>query len=89
MTTCRMLNQNLATTWICFFAALVVPAFARVEVQISHVGFPAVGGDIIRAGCWTPMYVDISLVDQAMFDGSIRAARSYAEAALANCRMRL
>lgn len=48
-------------------------AWARIELQISHVGFPAIGhGDIIRAGCWTPVYVDISLLDQPSFDGVVR-----------------
>ncbi len=75
MTTCRILKRSLATAWVCFVVAPASPAFARVEVQISHVGFPAVGGDIIRAGCWTPIYVDVSLVDQPLFDGSIRAAQ--------------
>lgn len=61
-------------------AALVLaaarPALGRVEVNVTHVGFPAVGrGDIIRAGCWTPIMVDLALVDQAEFHGSLRAAQ--------------
>ena len=52
------------------------PAFGRVEINVTHVGFPAIGrGDIIRAGCWTPILVDLSLVDQAEFHGTLRAAQ--------------
>ena len=70
--------RNLDATLVMILAASSAaagPAFARIEVQISHVGFPSNQGDIIRAGCWTPLYVDISLIDQPSFDGSIRAAQ--------------
>lgn len=51
-------------------------ARARIELQVSHVGFPSVAqGDIVRAGSWTPIYVDISLINQAAFDGSVRASQ--------------
>ncbi len=73
---CPLFSRRRLQAGFCFVFALAAPAVARVEVQISHVGFPAVGrGDIIRAGCWTPIYVDVSLVDQPLFDGSIRAAQ--------------
>ncbi len=61
-----------------FFLGVVAvsPTIARVEVNVTHVGFPGIGrGDIIRAGCWTPILVDLSLVDQAEFHGSLRAAQ--------------
>ncbi len=63
--------------WAFFCGAVAAPALARIEVHITHVGFPSVTrGDIIRAGCWTPIYVDVSLLDQqSSFDGSIRAAQ--------------
>ena len=48
----------------------------RLEVNVTHVGFPAVGrGDIVRAGCWTPVTVDLALVDLAEFHGTVRAAQ--------------
>lgn len=62
----------LAATCSCLLSASVM---ARIEVQVSRVGFPSLSRDIVRAGCWTPIYVDISLVDQPSFDGSIRAAQ--------------
>lgn len=75
MTTSRI-NARFATSGFILLFGITASAFARIEVQVSHVGFPSVGrGDIIRAGCWTPIYVDISLIDQASFDGSIRAAQ--------------
>ncbi len=52
------------------------PAHAKLEVNISHVGFPRVqGGDVIRSGAWTPFIVDITLAEQTSFDGSVRAAQ--------------
>ncbi len=48
----------------------------RLEVNVTHVGFPAVGrGDMVRAGCWTPVTVDLALVDMAEFHGTVHAAQ--------------
>lgn len=56
--------------------ALTSSAQARLEVNVSHVGFPRVqGGDLIRGGAWIPITVDITLADQASFDGSVRSAQ--------------
>ncbi len=74
MNTIHKFNARLFMILLAW-TGLTSPAFARIEVQISHVGFPSNQGDIIRAGCWTPLYVDISLIDQPSFDGSIRAAQ--------------
>lgn len=57
--------------------AMVNSAQARVEVNVSHVGFPRVqGGDVIRSGAWIPIIVDLALADQPTFDGSVRAAQT-------------
>lgn len=56
--------------------AMVSSAQARVEVNVSHVGFPRVqGGDVIRSGAWIPIIVDLALAQQTSFDGSVRAAQ--------------
>ncbi|MEK7756656.1 MAG: hypothetical protein AAB385_05540, partial [Planctomycetota bacterium] len=56
--------------------AVVNTAQARVEVNVSHVGFPRVqGGDVIRSGAWIPIIVDLALAEQPSFDGSVRAAQ--------------
>ncbi len=52
-------------------------AQARVEVNVSHVGFPRVqGGDVIRSGTWIPIIVDLTLAEQTSFDGSVRTAQA-------------
>jgi len=52
------------------------PVIARIEVNVSHVGFPTVRkGNVVRAGAWTPIIVDLDLVEQATFDGALRAAQ--------------
>ena len=56
--------------------AMASSAQARVEVNVSHVGFPRVqGGDVIRSGAWIPIIVDLALAEQPSFDGSVRAAQ--------------
>lgn len=51
-------------------------ALARVEVNVTHVGFPSVArGDVIRAGSWVPVVVDVVLANDASFDGVIRLAQ--------------
>ena len=55
---------------------MAASAQARVEVNVSHVGFPRVqGGDVIRSGAWIPIIVDLTLAQQTSFDGSVRAAQ--------------
>lgn len=61
---------------IALLAAFTAPAVARVEVTVTRVGFPEVGeGDIVRVGAWAPIHVDVDLIDQASFDGLVRAAQ--------------
>ncbi len=51
-------------------------ALAAVEVNVTHVGFPGVGaGNLIRAGAWIPVIVDVALTNEASFDGAIRVAQ--------------
>lgn len=48
-----------------------------LEVNVTRVGFPTLGqgGDVIRAGTWVPVIVDIALIGQQSFDGTIRIAQ--------------
>lgn len=52
------------------------PARADVEVNVTHVGFASLtgldGGDVIRRGAWVPVTVDVALLNEASFDGSVR-----------------
>lgn len=52
-------------------------ARAALEVNVTHVGFPAVNeqGDVYRVGDWVPIIVDLSLVGMPSFDGTIRTAQ--------------
>ncbi len=51
-------------------------ARARVEVHVTHVGFPGIDeGDLVRAGSWIPVIVDVSLSGEASFDGTVRIAQ--------------
>jgi hypothetical protein len=53
-----------------------LPARAAIEVNVTHVGFPGVpSGDLIRAGSWIPVIVDVALTSELAFDGSVRAAQ--------------
>ncbi len=51
-------------------------ARADVEINVTHVGFASLtafnGGDVFRRGAWVPIIVDVALVNQAAFDGSVR-----------------
>lgn len=51
-------------------------ALARVEVNVTHIGFPSVAsGDVIRAGSWVPIIIDIVLANEAAFDGTVRVSQ--------------
>ncbi|UCE60606.1 MAG: hypothetical protein JSU63_02425 [Phycisphaerales bacterium] len=64
---------------VCAFWALCLApasAIATVEVAITHVGFPTLrSGDVVRAGQWVPIIVDLDLVDEQTFDGTIRVSQ--------------
>ncbi len=60
-----------ALTWI-------TPPHAQaiVEANVTHVGYPVFpGGHAVRNGHWIPVTIDLSLVDQATFDGSARVSQ--------------
>ncbi|MEK6797686.1 MAG: hypothetical protein AABZ12_01835 [Planctomycetota bacterium] len=49
---------------------------AEIEVEVVHVGFPAIPeGDVVRNGVWAPIVVDVTLVGQQAFDGLVRTAQ--------------
>lgn len=51
-------------------------AYGVVEVNVTRVGFPALGpSDVVRAGSWVPIVVDLALLDQAEFHGSVRVGQ--------------
>jgi len=61
-------------------SALADPASATVVGEIVSIGFPSVGGmfegrDVVRTGAWVPVVVDLSLKDQASFDGWLRLSQ--------------
>lgn len=64
--------------WFAAASALFIVdgANARVEVNVTRVGFPTLNrGDVIRSGCWTPITADIALLNQPAFDGIVRTAQ--------------
>lgn len=54
----------------------IVPVVrSAVVVDVARVGFPTMSmGDVTRYGQWTPVIVDVSLVGEPTFDGSLRIA---------------
>lgn len=75
----QQLPQRLLCV-VCAVAAVfgygVGLARADVEVNVTHIGFASLtafaGGDVIRRGAWVPVIVDLALVNQTSFDGSVR-----------------
>ncbi len=58
----------LAAVFICAPVSL-----AALELNVTRVGFPTVrDGQVVRYGTWTPVIVDLALVGEASFDGSLR-----------------
>lgn len=53
------------------------PASAEIHVNVSNVGFKQFGdmGHRIRIGSWVPVVVDVWLVGQESFDGTLRVAQ--------------
>jgi len=74
-------SSRVRRRWTFPLAALSVAAMtgeslARIEVNVTHVGFPSLlQGDVIRAGAWVPIVVDVALVNEASFDGTVRIAQ--------------
>ncbi|MEK6676974.1 MAG: hypothetical protein AABZ47_15140 [Planctomycetota bacterium] len=49
---------------------------AHIEVNVTRIGFPTIhSGDVVRSGAWTPIVVDVALVNQPVFDGFVRLAQ--------------
>lgn len=62
--------------------ATVSTARADVNINVTQVGFPAVGqsgaqpnANVIRKSAWTPIIVDLDLIDAPGFDGVLRVAQ--------------
>lgn len=68
---------SIAAAISFLFIFLCSPLVSRgdLEVNVTHVGFPSQHGDIVRNGEWTPIIVDVALVGQASFEGSVRATQ--------------
>jgi hypothetical protein len=66
-----------AAVWAAVLAGPVPPqAEGRLEVNVTRVGFPTLRhGDVIRTGAWVPVIVDLSLIDEPSFDGTVRLAQ--------------
>jgi len=59
-----------------------VEATAAVNVNVTQVGFPVVGrassfgnANVVRRTTWTPIIVDLDLIDQTAFDGTLHVAQ--------------
>jgi len=58
------------------WTAPTVPVLARIEVNVTRIGFPSMDGeDVVRGSAWAPVVVDLALVDQPAFDGWVRVAQ--------------
>ncbi|MBI4718946.1 MAG: hypothetical protein HY763_14160 [Planctomycetes bacterium] len=45
-------------------------------MNVTGVGFPTLpSGDVVRNGQWTPIVVDLALLDEAAFDGVLRVSQ--------------
>ena len=52
------------------------PSLGSVELHISRIGFPTVRtGTVIRSGAYIPIVVDLALIEQSSFDGTLRTAQ--------------
>ncbi len=70
------------SAWVCIAAFPLCGPFegvsphsasAALEVNVSRVGFSTLqSSDVLRPGVWTPVFVDVSLVNQTSFDGRVR-----------------
>ena len=51
-------------------------ACGDVELNVTRVGFPTLQrGDVVRAGAWVPIIVDLALLNQQSFVGSLRVGQ--------------
>ncbi len=56
-------------------AGTATPAWGVLVGRVVHVGFPGTVGDLVRAGAWAPVVVDLSLEGEAAFDGFLRVSQ--------------
>ncbi|HUU83447.1 MAG TPA: hypothetical protein VM243_08090 [Phycisphaerae bacterium] len=65
---------RILCSMIALGAVLVAPAtvHARLIGRIVHIGYPTAYGDVIRAGAWVPVTVELSLEGQSSFEGTLR-----------------
>lgn len=50
---------------------------APLEVNVTRIGIPALpAGDVVRNSAWAPVIVDVSLIEGASFDGTLRVAQT-------------
>ncbi len=71
----RHTQRRKAAVWLSFLFIFIGPiaAFAQIEVNVTHIGYPTVReGDVIRCGDWAPVVVDVALGNQPSFDGVVR-----------------
>ncbi len=63
--------------WVAAVGVVGLPrAYAGLEVNVTRVGFPTLRqGDVVRTGVWVPVIVDVSLIDEPSFDGTVRLAQ--------------
>lgn len=68
-----MQRHALIAALLCTLAA---PLHAAVEVNVTQIGYPSLrGSNVVRNGAWTPVVVDLALVNEASFDGTLRVAQ--------------
>lgn len=68
----RFLSVLVLVAFITFQSAVL----GKVDVNVTRVGFPSLSGDdVIRAGQWTPVVVDLALLDEPAFDGRVRVGQ--------------
>ncbi len=69
-------------TWGFLAVVCATPAHAAVNINVTQVGFPAIGragtfssANVVRQSSWTPIIVDLDLIDDTTFDGTLRVAQ--------------
>lgn len=72
----RRLNRVVLACAAIFSGLTGGSADAHIEVNVTRIGFPTVQlGHVVRSGAWVPIIVDVALVNQQMFDGTIRVSQ--------------
>lgn len=69
------LNPTLRKLLLIVMILFAIPqsVSARIELNVTRVGFATMDStSVVRSGAWVPVIVDIALIDQPAFDGSVR-----------------